>query len=101
MPGPEIFLAIAVLRLGVQPSFFIKNNITASVAVLNPPIKHAHRQTNPAPIGANSIAYKSYAMSFKIDNSKLITKLKSGAALMKNPYGMWLLSNWKIIVLNK
>lgn len=57
MPGPDIFFAMAVLRLGVRPSLRIMKSITMSVAVRKPLIKHAQRLTKEAPIGARIEAY--------------------------------------------
>ena len=85
IPGPDIFLAMAVLRLGVLPSFLIKNSITASVTVLNPLMKHPHKLTKNAPIGAIVDKYNRYKKIFTNETMRLITKLSNGTPLTKKP----------------
>ena len=92
---------MAVLRLGVLPRFLIIISITRSVAVLNPLMNPAQRHTKKAPIGAKTLTQNASINIFPRDPNKLKTRLGNGAALIKNPYGTKLLSNWNKSVLNK
>ena len=74
-----------MFRLGVRPSFLIKNSIIASVIVLKPLDKAANKQIKNPAIGA--ITNKENTK--KIILNKFVIKLMisegKGAALIQNP----------------
>lgn len=61
----------------------------------------AQRHTKKAPIGARTLTHNTSINILPRDPNKLKTRLGNGAALIKNPYGTKLLSNWNKSVLNK
>ncbi len=78
-------MAIAVFRLGVRPSFLIKNSIIASVIVLKPLDKPANKQIKDPATGeitTKENTKKTILNKFVI---KLMIIEGKGAALIQNP----------------